>query len=86
MTQFVHLLASDSDLPIGKGVAMIAFFGAVAIFATIASFSSRDTLVSWAAVIGTNNPLVARIVCIVSAVVGWLAVAATAAELSGLLK
>jgi hypothetical protein len=86
MSKLVLLLASDSDLPLGKGIAMIAFFGSVAIFASVATFSSQDRLTSWAGFIGTNNPLVARGICIVSALVGWLAVAATVAALSGLLK
>lgn len=81
----ICLMADSARLPLGKGIAMILFFGPVGLFATIAAFSKRETLVRWAEIIGTKNPLVARIVCVIGAVVGWGAVAATIASLSGAL-
>jgi hypothetical protein len=76
---------AESGLPLTKGIAMVVFFGAIAVFASIASFSSPNMLRSWSGFIGTNSPAVARIVCVLSALVGWTAVAVSIASLSGVL-
>ena len=82
----VLLLAdSASRLPLGKGIAMIVFFGSVGVFATKACFSPSEKLAQWSHVIGTQNPTASRIVCIIGAIVGWGAVAITLASLSGAL-
>ena len=80
------LLAESSDLPVGKAVAMILFFGAIGVFATVCAFAPRRTLTDYANIIGTKNPTVARIVCLVAAIVGWGVVLATVLSLSGALK
>ena len=55
----------------GKGIAMIAFFGGVAIVSTFGLFASNATLEKMSGIIGTKNPIVARIVCGMAAVVGF---------------
>lgn len=80
------LLAEDSShLPAPTAIAMMVFFGCVAVFATVALFQPAATLRGLAHVIGTENPLVARVVCVLCAVVGWGAVGLAAASLAGWL-
>jgi hypothetical protein len=44
------LFAQGSDLLVGKGIAMILFFGAVGLFSTVASFVTNETLkANWTA-------------------------------------
>jgi hypothetical protein len=60
------LLAQANDpgrLPSEKAVAMIVFFGAVALISLIVLFAPKKLLVSMAGIIGTKNPMVARAVC-----------------------
>jgi len=76
---------ADSDLPVEKGIAMIVFFGAIALFGTVAVFLPAEKLQALSGFIGTQNPVVARVVCILGAIVGWGAVAVTIASLSGAL-
>lgn len=85
MTTMSWTALADSELPVEKGIAMIVFFGAIALFATVAVFLPGEKLQACAGFIGTQNPLVARIVCILGAIVGWGAVAVTVASLSGAL-
>jgi len=84
-TPFLLLAEQTSGLPAGKAFAMIVFFGAVALFATVALFLPSAALRGLAGVIGTQNPLVARIVCLLCALVGWGAVVLAAASLAGWL-
>jgi hypothetical protein len=72
-------------MPAGTAVAILLFFGCVALFSTVCLFASNATLRSLSGVIGTQNPLVARVACLLGALVGWGAVAAAAASLAGWL-
>lgn len=82
----LSLLFAESTLPVGKGIAMILFFGAVGIFSTIATFVPAETLGRLSNVIGTKNPTVARTICVITAIVGLGAVALTIASLTGALS
>lgn len=75
----------DAGLPPEKAVLMLLFFGAVGAVSTVGLFSSRTTLESLAGVIGTKNPLVARVVCGVGVVVGVVAVLVSTLSLLGKL-
>ena len=77
------LLAQASGIHVGKGIAMIVFFGAIGLFSTAALFVSNETLQTLSSTIGTDKPRVARIVCLAAAIVGWVAVAVTVASLMG---
>ncbi|MDB5388143.1 MAG: hypothetical protein JWM11_3789 [Planctomycetaceae bacterium] len=78
-------LLAKMDLPVGKGIAMIAFFGSVALFSTYAMCLPNASLSKHSEFIGTTNPHVARGICVLTAIVGWLAVCATTAALAGFL-
>jgi len=82
------LFAESSPLPVGEAVTMILFFGAVAMFATRYAFASDDLLSSpsVAKLVGSKNPRVARVCCVIGAVVGWGAVVAACSSLSGALR
>ncbi len=73
----------DTRLPMGKGIAMIAFFGGVAIVSTFGLFASNRLLEKMSGVIGTKKPIVARIVCGLAAFVGIMAVFVTVLALLG---
>ncbi len=79
----IPILLADTGLPAGKAFLMLVFFGPVALFASAASFSPNRLLLGWAPYIGTKNPHVARIVCILAALLGWFAVAAASLSLAG---
>jgi hypothetical protein len=78
--QVVVLLAESEDMPVVKKVLMLGFFGVVAVCATFCLFASNETLGKWSGFIGTRNPLVARIVCALSALLGWGVVTAVGAS------
>ena len=77
--------APDTRLPLGKGIAMIAFFGGVAIVSTSGLFASNRILEKMSGIIGTKKPIVARIVCGLAAFVGFGAVFVTVLALLGKL-
>ena len=79
------MLFAESDLPIEKTIAIIVFFGAVALLSLVGLFAPRKTLVSMAGIIGTKNPLFARIVCGLGLVVGIGAVFVATLKLLGKL-
>ena len=76
---------AKSDLPPEKAILMLLFFGAVGIVSTIGLFASGQTLESLAGIIGTRNPLVARIACALGALVGGVAVLVSSLSLLGKL-
>ena len=84
---FLTLFAQTkgSDLPVGTAIAMLLFFGAVGVVSLAGLFASNETLASMAGVIGTKNPLVARIVCALGLLVGGVAVLVTGLSLAGVL-
>lgn len=82
------VLFADFKLVVDKRPQVILgmiFFGIVALFATKCLFSSNAALSSArvAKFVGTSNPWVARGVCALGAVVGWLAVGMFAAAIFG---
>lgn len=84
MSQFLGLMA-ESSIPVGKAIACVLLFGPVALFATIASFASREQLLAWSDTIGTKNPTVARAACVALAVFcGTSVIVAFAAALGAL--
>ncbi len=74
---------NSAALPPGKAVAMIVFFGTVAVVSVVGLLASRRSLESMAGIIGTKNPLVARIVCGLGVLVGGFAVTASVLSLLG---
>ena len=76
---------TDSGLPAGKAIAIMLIFGSVALVSLGGLFASKKTLESMAGVIGTKNPLVARIVCILGLGVGAIGVLVSALSLMGKL-
>jgi hypothetical protein len=58
---------------ISFGIYLMLAFGVVCLFGSVVSargaFASREKLLSMSKVIGTKNPVVARIVCLVGLVV-----------------
>ena len=77
--------STSESLPLGKGVAMVVFFGSVGIISTLGLFASKEKLESMAGIIGTKKPLVARIVCALGSLVGLLVVVVTMLSLFGKL-
>ena len=75
----------SGGLPQGKAIAMIVFFGAVAVVSLAGLFMPKKSLESMAGIIGTKNPLVARIVCALGLLVGAGAVFVTTLSLLGKL-
>jgi hypothetical protein len=55
--------AGFSDFPKGKAIAGILFFGAVGVISAFGLFASKETLDGMSGIIGTKNPLLARMVC-----------------------
>jgi len=76
----VLLADSSSDMPVGTKVGALLLFGFWAVVSTGCLFVSKKTLSGLSAVIGTKNPLFARIVCLLGAVVGWGIVVAVVAS------
>jgi hypothetical protein len=74
---------TNNNLPTGKAVAMIVFFGAVVLTSLAGLFASRERLESMSGVIGTKNPLVARIVCAIALLISSGAVLAGVLSLLG---
>jgi hypothetical protein len=75
----------SGSLPQGKAIAMILFFGAVTVISLVGLFASKKSLESMAGIIGTKNPMVARIVCGLGFLVGAGAVFVTTLSLLGKL-
>lgn len=81
-----ELFAQSSDskpLPVGTAVGMIILFGGAAIVSLVGLFAPSSKLESMAGVIGTKNPLVARIVCALGLLIGSFAVVAAVLSLMG---
>jgi hypothetical protein len=57
----------------------------VGILSAVGLFASGQTLESLAGIIGTKNPLVARIVCVLGVLVGGIAVLVSSLSLLGKL-
>ena len=55
--------AEDKGFPKGTAIAILLFFGAAGAISTLGLFASKERLKAMAGVIGTENLLVARIVC-----------------------
>ena len=62
------------------------FFGAVGVISTVGLFSSKETLESMSGIIGTKNPLVARIACGLGVLVGIFAVLVSVLAFLGVVK
>jgi hypothetical protein len=67
------VIGSRSTVALGGSV-QFAIFPAVGVFATACSFAPTSTLThpKIAASIGTNNPVVARVVCCIAAIIFWV--------------
>jgi hypothetical protein len=81
-----ELLTQSSDpnqLPFGTAIGMIVLFGGAAIVSLVGLFAPSSKLESMAGVIGTKNPLVARIVCAIGLLIGSFAVVAAVLSLVG---
>lgn len=78
-------LLADSSIPTVKLIWALIVFGPIAVFATRCSFASRETLRSprVAQTIGTDNPNVARAVCVIVALLLWTFVVVAIANLTG---
>jgi hypothetical protein len=58
----------------GTGIRVAAFFVClvgIGFHSTYLAFVSDKTLLGWASWIGTKNPLLSRIVCLLFAILGW---------------
>ena len=77
--------ASEQGLPPEKAVVMILVFGCVFVASAIGLFASKKLLLAMANVIGSKQPIVARIVCGIGAVVSAFAVFVAALKLLGKL-
>ena len=80
------LLAQESEFPAGKALLGLLSFGVVGLFSAVCLFAPDDTLRRYAGIIGTQNPLVARAVCGIGAVVGLLLAAVMGLALAGVIK
>ena len=75
----------SGKLPRDKALVILVFFGAVAVLSLVGLFASRKSLESMAGLIGTKNPMVARVVCCIGFLVGAGAVFVSALSLLGKL-
>jgi hypothetical protein len=88
LARLALVLAQDdsvSRMPTGKAIAGIGFFGVVGVGSLIGIFASNATLESYSSVIGSKNPLVARALCVLGAVVGLGGAALFGMHLAGVL-
>ena len=71
LSMFQLFAQSGSEpLPVGTAIAMVVFCGGIAVTSLAGLFASNAKLESMSSVIGTKNPLTARIVCGVGALFG----------------
>ena len=84
--QVSALFAESSEFPKGTAIAMMLFFGAVGLISTVGLFASKETLESMSGIIGTKNPLVARIACVLGVLVGIIAVLVSVLAFLGVVK
>jgi hypothetical protein len=75
----------DKGFPKGKAIAMLAFFGAADVVSVLGLFASTERLKAMAGVIGTDNPMVARVVCFIAVLVCSGAVLVSVLALVGML-
>lgn len=80
------LFAQSSEFPVGTALSGLLFFGPVGAFSTVCLFASDETLRGYASIIGTKNPLAARAVCGIGAVVGFLFAIVSGLALLGFIK
>lgn len=85
LLQAFTLFADSSHFPKGKAIAMMFFFGTAAVISACGLFASKEKLESMSGIIGTKNPLVARIVCGFGVVVGIVAVLVSVLAFLGVL-
>jgi len=78
--------AQANGFPAGKALIGLLAFGAVGIFSALCLFASDATLRGYASFIGTQKPGVARIVCGIGAVVGFLLATVSGLALLGIIK
>jgi hypothetical protein len=69
------LFADSNAMPVAKKIGIIALFGVAGAVSVMGLFASPTRLEKMAGIIGTKNPVVARAVCALGAIVGWGAVA-----------
>ena len=72
------IFAESKAMPIEKKIGIIVLFGALGVISTMGLFASSSKLEKMAGLIGTKNPIVARMVCVLGALVGLGAVALVA--------
>ena len=65
------ILADSNGMPFEKKIGIIFLFGAIGALSVVGLFAPRTLLEKMAGLIGTKNPIVARIVCAIGALVGW---------------
>lgn len=85
--QFVNLLAqSDSTrMPAPKAALLLVLCAAIGLGSLAGVFASAERLQQYSGIIGTSNPWVARIACLLGVLVGFLGALAFAASLLGYL-
>lgn len=66
------LLAQSNEMPLPKKISILVLFGAVGVTSIVGLFAPRPRLEKMAGIIGTRNPIVARIVCALGVIVSWL--------------
>ena len=79
------LAQEDSRMPLPKAVLLFLLCLLIGLGSLVGVFLPAETLRKFSHVIGTENPLVSRIVCLLGAVVGLVGSAAFGASLLGYL-
>lgn len=85
-----HLLTflaqTDSTrMPAPKAALLLVLCAGIGIGSLVGAFASAERLQQYSAIIGTANPWVARIACLLGVLVGMCGAAASAASLLGYL-
>jgi hypothetical protein len=83
--QFITLVLAqeDSRMPLPKAVLLFLLCLLIGLASLIGVFLPAETLRKFSHVIGTENPLVSRIVCLLGAIIGLAGTAAFGASLLG---
>ncbi len=83
---FNLFLFAKFDMPVETSITILIFSAAIAIFSLIGVFASDGKLQSWASIIGTDKPRVARAMCVLGVIVGCIGTASAVAGLMGFIK
>ena len=76
---------SKTEFPKDKALMMLLFFGAACVVSLIGLFAPKDLLKSMAGMIGTQNVLIARVVCGIGVAVCGILSLVSALALFGVL-